>query len=346
MRKILFLLPALLLAVTVCAAESGRELIILNWDSYLDPELVSRFEAAHNARVSQVLYASDVQRTELLLATDGKGYDLILTSGYDLAIYVRQNWVAPLDVDQVPNLRHLAPRWRQAYPHAEQYGVPFFWGTLGIAYRSDLVKTPLTRWMQFFEPAEELRGKIGMIDDARDGFAMALKALGYSANTEDIAAVERARDLLLAQKPYVSNYRYISLDEQSSLVKGEIVATMAFSGDALMVAGFNENIVYVLPEEGGNLWIDYFVVARHAKNPDLAYAFLNFINEPANAAQMAQYVNYATPNEAAEKLLDADFLANPIIYPDKRRLQNSEFYTILSPRSQRLRDIYWMELIR
>lgn len=320
------------------SAESRQELIILNWADYLDPELVIKFEETYNARLTQVFYASDEDRTERLLATEGKGYDLILTSGVDLGRYVKRDWVAPLDMSRAPNLKHLDMKWRQAFPDAYKYTVPYFWGTLGIAYRSDLVKTPITSWKQFFVPAEELRGKIGMIDDPRDVVAMALKSLGYSANAVDKTALAEVRDLLKAQNPYVNSYQYFSATEESSLVKGDIVASMAYSGDALMVAEHEENIVYVLPEEGGNIWVDYFTVAKHARNPDLAYAFLDFINEPVNAAQMADYVYYATPNKAAEKLLDKDFLQDPIIYPTEESLENSEFYRVLSPRGQRLRD--------
>ena len=327
------------------AVEVKQELFILNWDDYLDPELVSQFEKTHNAKLTQVFYSNDEDRTEKLLETDGKGYDLILSSGVDLSRYVKQGWIAPLEFDRAPNLKHLSMKWRQAFPEAEEYAVPFFWGTLGIVYRSDLVNMPITSWKQLFMPSEELRGKIGMIDDPRDVVAMALKSLGHSANSEDRQAIAKVQDVLRAQKPFVNNYLYISLDEDSSLVKGDIYASMAYSGDALMVAEHNEDIVYVLPEEGGNLWVDYFVLAKHSRNPDLAYAFLNFINDPENAAQMAEYVYYATPNMAAEKLLDKEFLADPTIYPDRESLKNSEFYKPLSPRTQRLRDSVGVEIL-
>ncbi|MFH7319719.1 spermidine/putrescine ABC transporter substrate-binding protein [Desulfurivibrio sp. D14AmB] len=348
MRKIALLSLSLLLAlvVPVLAAEPQRELILLNWSDYLDPDLVKRFEAAHNAKLTQVLYASDEQRTEQLLETDGRGYDLILTSGIDLGVYVRRGWVAPLEVERLPNLKHMSPRWRRVFPDAERYAVPYFWGTLGIAYRRDLVDTPVTSWRQLFEPAAELRGKIAMLSSPRDVVAAALKALGFSVNSEDREALERVRGVLRAQRPHVHSYLYISMDEESSLVKGEVVAAMAYNGDALMLAQHNENIVYVLPEEGSVIWVDYLVVARHAKNPALAHAFLNFINEPENAAQMANFVYYATPNLAAEKLLDPEFLADRTIYPDESSLLHSEFYQPLSPRGQRLWYIAVKEILQ
>lgn len=342
----IFLIFFVILASGIYAADAKRELIILNWDDYVDPELISKFEKNYNATITQVFYANDEKRTEQLLQTDGVGYDLILTSGVDLARYIKQDWVVPLELDRAPNLKYVSMKWRQAFPDAEKYAVPYFWGTLGIVYRTDLVKTPITSWKQLFMPAEELRGKIGMIDDTRDVVAMALKSLGFSANSEDKQAISKVREVLRAQRPYVKSYLYISLEEDSSLVNGDIYASMAYSGDALMVAEHDENITYVLPVEGGNIWVDYFVLAKHSKNPDLAYAFLNFINDPENAAKMAEYVYYATPNEAAEELLDKEFLEDPTIYPDQESLKNSEFYTPLSPRAQRLRDSVGVEILR
>jgi|SRR6056297_650215 len=347
-RKIIIVLLSFLLLFPAAnlIAESRQELVILNWSDYLDPDLVAQFETAYNAKVTQVFYASDERRTELLLETNGKGYDLILTSGVDISTYVQQGWLSPLNKDQLPNLAHLSSHWRHAFPYAEHYAVPFFWGTTGIAYRQDLVESPITSWKQFFEPDTELQGKIALFDSPGDVIAMALKSLGFSSNSEDEQALARVRDLLRAQKPYVHSSQYLSMDENSLLVRGDVVAAMAYNGDALMLAEYNDNIRYVLPEEGGEIWIDYFVIARQAANSDLAHVFLDFINDPINAAQMAAFVYYATPNLAAEKLLDEDFLNNPIIYPQKSSLQNSELYTPRSPRAQRLWHIMASELLQ
>lgn len=347
-RKTIVVLFSFLLLVPAVhlAAEARHELVILNWSDYLDPELVAEFETAYNTKVTQVFFASDERRTELLLETGGKGYDLILTSGVDITTYVQQGWLSPLNKGQLPNLAYLSPRWRQAFPYAEQYAVPFFWGTTGIAYREDLVATPITSWKQIFEPDTELQGKIALFDSPGDVIAMALKSLGFSSNSEDEQALSRVRELLRAQKPHVHSSKYLSMDESSLLVKGEVIAAMAYNGDALMMAEHNNHIRYVIPEEGGEIWIDYFVIANHAANPDLAHTFLNFINEPGNAAQMATFVYYATPNLAAEKLLDEDFLNNPIIYPQQSNLQNSELYAPRSPRSQRLWHVMASELLQ
>lgn len=186
-----------------------------------------------------------------------------------------------------------------------------------------------------FEPAEELRGKIRLIKSARDLIAGALKAVGKSINETDPKAINEAEQLLLKQRPYVGSYTYVSLTEDSALVTGEIIAALMFSGDALMVKEHNENIEYIVPEEGGQIWIDHLVVSSRSNNKDISWSFINFLNEPKNAAKNAEYVYYATPNMAAEKLLPHEFINDPVIYPSKETLKNSEFYKTLPPRIER-----------
>jgi spermidine/putrescine transport system substrate-binding protein len=316
-----------------------RTLTLLNWSEYLEPELVAKFEQAFNAKVSEVYFESDDLRDDMLIENDGRGYDLVMVSGNVIDIYQKRNWLAPLDLEQIPNYKHIDEYWLTAFPAAQKYAVPYFWGTTGIAYRSDLVTSPPTSWMDILEPDETLRGKIGMIETSRELMTVALKALGYSANSTDAAEIKAAEKLLLAQKPYVKSYNYLALNEESALVTGEVIASMLYNGDAMMVQEHHDAIEFFVPEEGGNIWTDYLVVMKNSGNKDLAFAFINFLNEPENAAQLAEFVYYATPNKAAEKFLPAEFLEDPIIYPSKDVLANCEFHGPLPPRATKKRNL-------
>ncbi len=323
-----------------------RKLVILNWSEYLDPELIAGFEQSFNAKVSEVYYESDDLRDDMLLESDGNGFDLVLVSGAALDKYQRRNWLEPLKLDQIPNYQHIDDHWVKAFPAARGYAVPYFWGTMGIAYRSDLVSKPPTSWMDILQPDESMQGKISMVETTRDLMTVALKAQGYSANTSDAAQIKAAEQLLKAQKPYVKSYNYLALNEESALVSGDVVAALLYSGDALMVQEHNEAIEYVLPKEGGNIWADYLVVMQGSRNKDLAHAFINYLNEPENAAQLAEYVYYATPNKAAEKLLPAEFLEDPVIYPSKEALANSEFHNPLPPRAAKKQNLAVSKILK
>jgi spermidine/putrescine transport system substrate-binding protein len=310
-------------------AEGKDQLVVLNWPSYLDPELIARFETEYDVNLRVVLYEGDDQRDEMLVASEGAGYDVVLVSGNMLPIYLRRGWLEILTEAQVPNLRHVAGRWRTAFEAADGFAAPYTWGTLGIGYREDLIPEPIESWMQLFRPVPELQNRIAMLRHNRDLVGMALKALGYSANSQDSAELDSALALLLEQRPHVRTYGYIALTSESAMVRGEIAAAMMFNGDALMLQEHEPRIRFVVPSEGGNLWVDYFVVMSRSPRKELAFAFIDFMNEPDNAAQATQYVHFATTNDAAKDLLPEEFLSNPVIYPTQEVIDRSEFSTSL-----------------
>lgn len=330
---------------TIASAEnaspsSARELIILNWSDYLDPELIEEFEQEFNVNIKEVYFENDEARDRLMLQSDGQGYDIAIVDGTTLTSYQQRGWLASIDERDVPNLQHIDKRWLAAHPSANGHAVPYFWGTIGIAYRSDLVSDEITSWQQILSPAEELRGRIVMVDDNRDLLSPALITLGGSPNSSDPQDLEAASVLLQEQRPYVREYGYVSLGEESELVTGDVWVAMMYSGDALVVQEHNESIEYVVPEEGTVLWVDYLAVLNASSKKALAKQFINFLNEPGNAARQAEYVYYPTPNKAAEALLPAEFLEDELIYPPQERIEKSEFYRVLpAPITRRYANI-------
>lgn len=319
--------------------------MFLNWVDYMDPEILVEFEQRTGITVKQSYFDSDTARDELLLETEGKGFDVALINGASVRILSKRGWLEPLDESSIPNLKHVDPRWRSAFEKTEEFGVPYFWGTVGIVYRKDLVPFTVSSWMDLLQPAKEVYGKIGMIGDSADMIGAALKALGYSLNSTDGEELNKAEALLQAQAPAVKTYRYLSLDEHSALLTGDVVMSMMYNGDSLMLQEHNDNIAFVLPKEGGNIWVDYLSVLRASPRKASAKKFIDFLNEPEIAARLAQYVYYATPNLAAEALLPADFRADPVIYPSGMALDNSEFYRPLTPRAQKHRASIFSYLV-
>lgn len=339
------LLLIVVAATATYSAGEKPELLVLNWSEYIDPGVVEAFEEKFQVDVKEVYFESDDDRDAMLQETEGKGYDLAIVNGLMVPVYAEKGWLAPIDRSKAPNLQHIDPRWASAVKEAERYGVPYFWGTLGIAYRKDLVSEPITSWMQLFRPSKELQGKIVMMNNSRDLLGMALVALGYSGNSERNDEIDRAERLLLEQKPYVKRYGYVALSEKSGLVSGDIVAAMNYSGDTLMLQEHHPEIAYAVPKEGTNLWIDYWVVLASAKNKELALTFLDYINEPRTAARLADYLHYATPNVAARQYLPADFFEDPVVYPDDAILRRSEVFSELSPRAAKRRNEAFSKVI-
>ncbi|MGV1098644.1 ABC transporter substrate-binding protein [Thiovibrio sp. JS02] len=320
---------------TAAEDASARELIFLNWSDYMDQDLIRKFQEKHGVTVRQVYYETEEELGRLLSLTGGKGYDVVLASMLPAQAYLQRKWLAPVDEKRIPNLSHIDPVWAKRNPELMRHAVPFAWGTMGIAYRRDLVPGEVVGWRQLLAPAEALRGKILMIKDQRDAIVPALKMLGYSLNSDRPEELDAAEKVLLAQKPFVKKYSYPSLGEDSELVSGEIAMALVYSGDAVALREFNADIAYAAPVEGTCIWLDSLLVMRHSARQELAMAFINFLNEPENGAQLAEYIYHATPNLAAKAKLPAGHLRNPAIWPDAETLARSEFYLPLPARVQK-----------
>ena len=318
------------------ASQAQRELVFLTWPDFIDPDLVAEFEREQQIALRFEYFDSDDARNRLVAQTDGIGFDLFVLDNVAIESYQRRGWIVPIDADHAPNLRAIDPKLDLAYPGTTGLAVPYFWGTLGIAYRRDLVPRPLRSWMDLLRPDAALAGKILMIADSYDLIGMPLKALGHSMNSADPEAIAQAAALLAEQRPAVLRYGTLSLGADSELLSGRVAAAMAYNGDAATLMNQNDDIVYVVPQEGGAIWIDYLALGAYGRRP-LALAFIDYLNRPEVAARNARYLHYATPNLAAEALLPADFLADALVYPDARTLARSEYYRPLAAAAVRRR---------
>lgn len=339
------------LALIICSNVFADEvklpvLTLYNWSEYIDESLLRAFEAHHKVSVKQVFYETDELKDEYLITTNGgEGLDLIIGSDASFKTYAKRGWIAAFDKKLIPNLMHIDPRWANATPQLSPYTIPYLWGTIGIAYRTDKIRTPISSWLSLYRPSSELKGKIMMIDDSRDTLGFALKALGYSINSTATNELADAEKLLKEQRPFVSKYSYINLSENSSLISGKTWITMVYNGDGLSLSEMAPNISFIVPKEGTNLWVDHIAVVEKSKQKALAYQFINFINDPKNAAQLATHLNFASPNTGAINHLDKSFLENKAIYPEESILEKSEYFRTLSPREQKKRNEVYLRSI-
>jgi spermidine/putrescine transport system substrate-binding protein len=339
----LALVLSLLLASSLPAASApderfiGQVLVVLNWANYLAPEVVSAFESTYRVTVKQVYFESEEARDRLLAETSGEGFDVIVLDGSTLPYYAKRGWVRPLDPAKIPNTAHVDPGICSTYEGLRTYGMPYFWGSIGIAYRTDLVPDGIRSWHDLFEPKPALHGKIAMLNDSAELVGAALKGLGHSLNSADPVELAAASRLLLAQRPHVRTYSLIQTSADSPLVTGQISAAMIYNGDAALLQEHHPAIAFVHPVEGVPLWCDYLAVTSSSQRPELAHAFIDFANEPRQAAHNAAFVSYATPNRAAEARLPPEFLEDETLYPGAEVLAKSEFFGKLPPRALRLR---------
>jgi spermidine/putrescine transport system substrate-binding protein len=255
---------------------------------------------------------------------------------------VQADLLAELDQRNLSNSKNLSANFRElAYDPGNHYSIPYNWGTTGLIVRSDLVSEPVTRWADLWDP--RYTGKVGLwMGQPREVIGLALKSLGYSANSENPADLEAAYQHLLELKSHVLTLE--DFDPYSSvgvLASGQAVFTMGEANEILIAQEENLPVTYVLPKEGAMLWNDTFIIPVNSPNKVTAELFLNFLMRADINAELANNNLYATPNEAAFPFIDPDILNNELVYPSNEALMNAELILPLSPAGQRLYDEIW-----
>ena len=324
---------ALVLAGSVHADESP--IVLFSWSDYVDPAVIEDFTATTGIEVQELNYASDWDRDAQIAHSVGGEFDVIVVNGPQLDILKRMGWLSPIDETAVPNLRHIDTRWREAYPAAIGHAVPYFWGSVGIAYRADHFDAPIDSWMQMFRPAPALCGRLPLPPDNRQAIDLALIALGISIIEPSRDDLQAAKSLLLEQKKCIGDDVDSDMSENSDLVSGATSAAILYNGDALVLSGYDENIRFNIPSEGTLLWVDYMVVPTSSKQKAKARALIDFLNIPEIAARQADYLHYATPNMRSRELLPDSYRNNSTIFPSDADLKRSVFEPTLPPRTRR-----------
>lgn len=345
-KMIVIIITSMVFSFGLAQREEANVLVILNWPNYIDDSLIAEFEKQHRAQVKIVSFETGDTRSEMLLATQGRGFDIVVASANAAVSYVNSQWIEKLQKEKIDNLKHVDTSWLAAHPEAKDYAVPYLWGTVGIAYRADLVKKKVNSWLDLLKPEPYLSQKILMVRELEDVIGIGLKANQKSVNVDDTKALQIAEQMLLSQRPFVKDYTYVTLDENSSLVKGEIWLSMLYNGDALTLKELEPKIEYVVPKEGTLLWVDSLMIMKESKNKDLAYAFINFFSDPRNAAKNAASLNFATTNKSAMAFIPPEQLANPIIYPSEDLRKKSEVLAPLEARRAKRWNSIFAKLIK
>lgn len=315
------LIVAALMVVPIQEAVAAT-LNLFNWTEYLPEDVIRDFEREFGIRVNYDAYSNNEEMLAKLLAGGLGLYDLAVPSDYMVTVMIAENLLEPIDHDKIPNLRYIGKRYLNSpFDPENRYSLPYMWGTTGIAYNVRYVTEPPTSWNDLWNPA--YRGRVLLLDDSRDVIGTALQALGYSRNETDPARLEEAGRKLRELSPHV--LAYDSDNPKTFLVSEEAWIAVIWNGDAAMAMAENPNIRYVLPREGGSIWMDNLVIPRGAPNREAAHAFINFLYRPEISARLATEFPYGTPNEAALELLPPSIRNNPVTYPDPEVLTRAEW---------------------
>jgi spermidine/putrescine transport system substrate-binding protein len=355
MNRILAALAAVVALglATVGSAASPDQLHLYNWNNYIAPETVKRFEAECRCEVVQTYY-SDNEELLAKLAAGAKGYDVLVPTANAVQALIKGGQLRPLDKALLPNLKNVDPAFLPtAFDPGNQYAAPYAMSTTILGYNDEKMKElglPTDTWAAIFDPKllEKVKGRVTVLDSSGELFAAALKYLGYSANDTDPRHWDEAAAAIKKAKPYWAAFNASSYIKE--LTVGNIWLVHGYSNDIFQAnldaqaAGRKFHILQGMPKEGAVLAVDNMVIHKAAPRPDLAHKFINFMLDGRNSADLTNLIGSGNPNLDARRYIKPELLKYPAIFPPKDVQAKLEQLTELTASQRRLRNKLWTEI--
>lgn len=301
------------------ARAQGSQVNVYNWDTYIGETTIQDFQEETGISVRYDLFGST---DELFAKLRGgnPGYDVIYPSNDYAARMIVAEMLIPLDKAKIPNAKNLDPSFAApAYDENRTFTLPYFWGTIGIGYRTSVGEAKA--WADLFEQ-DTFGDRISFLNTV-DTIQATMKYLGYSINEAGPDEIAAAADALIKIKDKIVTFT--PDNGQDLLISGEVDACGEYNGDILQVMTEDPDLNYVVPEEGTVSWEDVMCIPKGAPHPEEAHAWINYIYDAQVHAAIAEYVQYACPNEAARELLPDEQKNNPALYPPDDVLARCEF---------------------
>lgn len=269
---------------------------LYNWGEYMGEDLIYNFQKEFGVKVIVEYFDSNEMMYTKLQA--GDSYDVIVPSDYMIERLIANDYLMELDKSLIPNIDNLYEGVRSlAFDPEEKYSVPYFWGDVGIVYNKNNVSIEdLEKEGYNILKDQKYKGKIYMYDSERDSFMVALKALGYSMNTENEQEIQEAYNWLLELNNTMEP-SYVTDEVIDNMANGMKDMAVVYSGDAAYILSQNEDMGFFMPNEGTNTWCDAMVIPKNAENPKLAHEFINYVLTYDASYDNSYTVGYASTNK-------------------------------------------------
>jgi spermidine/putrescine transport system substrate-binding protein len=342
MKKIALLaLAAVLWICARCPPAAAESITVFNWYDYIGETAIRIFEEETGIRVKYLNFTTN-EEMYTMVTESSNAYDVIFPSDYIVERMINEDLLEKLDLESMPNTRNLID-WLRApdYDPTGEYSIAYMWGTVGILYNTSMVDEEIDSWAQLFDV--KYKRNVIMIESVRDSMAVALKMLGYSLNTRDLEELEAAKQALIRQKQDGVVKGYLVDETKDKMISGEAALAVMWSGDALYSMAENEDLKYIVPREGSNVWVDGMCVPKGSQNIEAAQKFIDFMCRPDIARMNMEYIYYSTPIRQVAEEMDEDERNNLALNPTDEILERCEFFRDLAG-DMALYAKIWMEI--
>ncbi|WP_045392975.1 extracellular solute-binding protein [Falsirhodobacter sp. alg1] len=333
---------SILLGSTIAAHAEGQ-LNLYNWGNYTSPEMIEKFTAETGINVTITDYDSNTTALAKVEA-GGSGFDLVVPSANYVPIFVQKGLLAELDHSRLSNIGNIAPEWVDVpWDKGRAYTVPWLWGSTGMAVNTSVYSGDINTSEIFLDPPPELVGKINITPEMSDIISLTIYNVGGEACTEDLTILKKVRDRLKAAKPSWLSMDYGTTDKLSS---GDYAASVNWNGSTLRARINNPDVAYGYPREGYPLFMDSVGLLADARNVDEAYAFLDFIMVPENAAMMSSFARYANGITGSEEFMPEDMKTAPEIVVPEEFASAGRFLPTCPQSATDLYTAIWTDLVK
>lgn len=338
------LIVVLLAGLIRCGSVSRQQKVlkVYNAGEYIDLSLLEKFEEEFNCTVIYETFESnEMMYTKL---SSGESYDILVPSDYMIERLIKEDYLQALDWKMIPNKANLMDEvLDQSYDPGNRYSCPYFWGTVGILYDKTIVDEEDLKEGWDLLRDTKYKGQIYMYDSERDSFMIALKALGYSMNTTDEKEIEDAYNWLIEQRDTMDPI-YAGDDVIDNMISGNKAMAVVYSGDASYIISENENMAYLTPSQGTNVWYDSMLITRDCSEVDLAHEFINFMLRDDNALANTEEVGYTSPVVSAfEEMKETTYEGISSYIPEIDN-EDNEIFAYQAPAVKQLYAELWTKV--
>lgn len=336
-RRIALLMSVVLMMAlfTGCGSAEDKTLNLFTWDGMFPQEILAGFEEETGIRINYSNFDYDEDMLAKLEETEGGDYDLVIADDYIIEVVIQEGLAQKLDTARLENYQNLNPVFMsQFYDPANEYTVPYGSGIPLIVYDPSLTDVEIKGYGDLWNPA--LEDNVAITANYRVINGITLKSMGESMNTENLDVIQAAGDKLLELAP---NIRVINdSNTQDFLVSGEVAAAFLYTSQVSLAMSAKEDLKLVYPEEGLGFGIMAGFIPSKAPNADAAYAFIDYINRPENAAACFEYLGYYCTNKAAEEFISEE-MKGLIVLPES--VKDGEIVQNISQEAEDLHSEIW-----
>jgi spermidine/putrescine transport system substrate-binding protein len=320
-----------------------KEIDFSNWPLYIDKKVLKDFEKQFPG--SNVKYTEEINDNDeffgkvrqQLQAGDSLNRDIVVLTDPMATRWVNSGWVEPKDKKNIPNEKNLvASLQHPKFDTNRNFTLPWQSGMSAIGYNPEKTGRKLTSINDLFDP--KFKGKVAMFSDPHDSASLIVLSMGKKTEDATIDDVLAAIDKIDQENKKGQIRRFTGNDYTTDLVKGNLWACVAYSGDVFQLKADNPKLEFLIPEEGAVLWNDNMMMPQKPPHPYAAETMMNYVYDPKVAAKIAAYVNYVTPVDGAQaemEKIDPKLATNQLIFPDAETRAKLHPYVTLSAEDER-----------